>query len=563
MRTEAYDYVVVGGGAAGCVLASRLSEDDTSSVILIEQGPHDRSLSIKINGAYFRTMGTRRTVQYFAEQQSYTGDRPIPIMQANTLGGGHSINAMLYIRGQKEDYDGWNANGCTGWSFRDVLPYFLRAENNLRLSNEFHGNSGPLTVSDGRYRHVLSDAFINAALEAGSKAGLHLAINDDFNGGRQAGVGYYQITSRNGERVSTARAYLRPASRRSNLTVKTGSSVLKVLIESGRAAGVLVRDEQGNERRVMARVEVILAAGAITSPKLLLLSGIGNSSELDRLDIPVHVHLPGVGENLQDHLVAPVDGKLSQPISLMGQDRGLKAVRHGLRWLLQRKGLLSSNLVETGGFIDLDGDGRPEIQIHTLAMASTSWGKVGSGEAMHGLSVAPCCLTSHSRGSIKLKSADPYSPPTIISNYLKDPRDVDNLIRGVRFARTILNSPSLSRYVEQEIMPGATVSDDDASLERYVREHVQMAFHPAGTCAMGTGKNAVVDTRLRVRGVDGLRVVDASIMPTLVRGNTTAPVVMIAERAADLIREDVSGNKLPLDKVIDRRYEAAAHGSIA
>jgi choline dehydrogenase-like flavoprotein len=538
MRAETFDYVVVGGGAAGCVLASRLSEVSSSSVRLIEQGPHDRSMAIKVNGGYFRTMGTKRTVQYFAEPQSYTGNRPIQVMQANTLGGGHSINAMLYIRGQKEDYDSWAAAGCAGWTFGEVLPYFRRAENNLRISNEFHGNSGPLTVSDGRYRHVLSDAFVDGALEAGLTAGLDLGINADFNGERQDGIGYYQITSRNGERVSTARAYLRPALRRGNVSVQTGSRVLKILIEKGRATGVVVRDEHGCEERIMARVEVILAAGAIVSPKLLMLSGIGNASELDRLGIAVHADLPGVGENLQDHLVAPVDGKLNKPISLLGQDRGIKAIRHGLHWLLLRRGLLSSNLVETGGFLDLDGDGRPEIQIHTLAMASTSWGKLGGGDSIHGFSVAPCCLTSHSRGSIKLKSADPLDPPIIVSNYLKDPRDVTNLLRGVRFARTILKAPSLSRYLEQEIMPGNTVGDDDASLERYVREHVQMAFHPAGTCAMGAGDSAVVDTRLRVHGIDGLRVVDASIMPTLVRGNTTAPVVMIAERAADFIKED-------------------------
>lgn len=535
MNTKAYDFIVVGGGASGCVVAARLSEDPRNEVLLLEEGPGDNNLFIRMNGGYFRMMGTKRTSTYHTEPTAHVNNRPIQVMQARTLGGGHSINAMLYVRGQREDFDGWADLGCEGWSFEDVLPYFKKAENNQRLNGPLHGNDGPLVVSDSQHRHILNDAFIRAAQETLDDNGVPFNYNDDFNGEHQTGVGYYQITSQKGERGSSARTYLRAARARSNLTIRTDTKVARVLMKGKRATGVIVLDDAGQETVIAATREVILCAGTVITPKLLMLSGIGPASHLKEHGISVVLDLPGVGENFQDHLLAPVDGRLKDPISLLGQDKGWKAVKHAIEWGLFRSGILSSCLVESGGFFDLDGDGRPEIQIHTLAMASTAWGKLIDEPPVHGYSVAPCCLTSYSRGQIRLRSNNPSDSPVINANYLSDPRDLQNIVNGVRIARRLLKAPSLARFVEAEIMPGSGVSDDQASLEHYVRNHAQNAFHPAGTCAMGIGSGAVVDLELKVRGVEGLRIADASVMPVLTRGNTTAPVIMIAERAAVFI----------------------------
>jgi len=540
MKSVSYDYIVIGGGAGGCVVAARLSEDPNKKVLLLEQGPHANTLASRINGAYFRLMHTRRTQTYHTTPSPHVQNRSIPIMQARMLGGGHSLNGMLYMRGQREDYDGWAQRGCTGWSFDEVLPWFIKSEHNHRLGAPLHGTHGPLLVSDNHYRHVLSEAFVIAAQETSDDHGRHFAYNDDFNGERQEGVGFFQITARKGERASSARTYLHAATSRPNLTIRNNTTVARILLKDKRAYGVAIMGNDGREQPILARKEVIVCAGALISPKLLMLSGIGPAEHLQAHGITPVIDLPGVGENYQDHIVAPVDGALKEPISLLGQDRGLKALRHVLEWFAFRSGLLSSNLCEAGGFFDLDGDGRPEIQIHTIAMASTSWGKL-KDEPAHGFSVAPCLLVSHSRGNIRLTSNAPEAAPEINANYLSDERDVQRLVQGVRLGRKILQAPALARFMKGELMPGPSVSNEQRALEDYVRGHVQNAFHPAGTCAMGIGPDAVVDPALKVHGIDGLRVADASIMPVLVRGNTTAPTIMIAERAAAFIHQQATG----------------------
>lgn len=522
---ESFDYIVVGGGSAGCVVVNRLVEAG-KSVLLLEDGPTDNHPFVRMPGAFVRLIGTKRTHLYRAAASDNTAGREMVVPQGRMLGGGSSINAMIYIRGQAKDYDNWAAQGCVGWGWADVLPVFRRAERNESLAGPYHGTDGLLRVSDPRYRHPLSKAFVLAAQQAG------LAHSADFNGTTQEGAGFYQTTTMGGARGSTAATYLSEVKGCPSLKVLTGTRVNRVTLENGVVRGVEARIGD-KVQSFGAHHEVILTAGALATPKILLLSGIGPAGHLQSHGVTVIRDLPGVGQNFQDHLEVPVLGRTRDPISLLGQDRGLRALAHGLQYKFFRSGLLASTVVESGGFTDTDGDGRPDIQFHVLPVL------VGDAERAplegHGLSINPCFLRPRSRGEVGLSAPDPDAPIRFRGGYLSAVEDVQGLMRGTRLARRILRQPALQKLVSAELLPAAEDDISDALLEAHVRGFAKTVYHPAGTCRMGNDVGAVVDSQLRVRGVPGLRVCDASIMPNIVSGNTNAPVIMIAERCADFI----------------------------
>lgn len=524
---EKFDYVIVGGGSSGCVMASRLSEDPDVKVLMIESGRKDKSPWIHIPATFFKVVEKGVDVQaYVGEPSERLNGRPSIVLQGHVVGGGSSVNAMLYVRGQSQDYDGWAQLGNTGWSYEDVLPAFRDVENNMEIADEYHGTDGELNVSETGFHHPLSRAFIRAAQQTG------IPYNPDFNGARQEGVGFYQTTTHNARRKSAAEAFLRKAERRSNLDIRTETRVSKILFEGKRAVGVQLETGQ----KVRAEGEVILCAGAIETPRLMQLSGIGDAAHLKEHGIDVIADLPGVGENYQDHLEVNVQCYTKDPISFYKQDKGPNAAWHMLQYQLFKTGLLTSNVVESGGFIDVSGAGIPDLQFHVLPFL-VGWVDSAPIES-HGLSVNPCFLRPRSRGSVKLRSATSKDPALFDAGSLADPEDLEILLRGTKKAIEIFRAPELQKLVTGFAKPGADCVDDDECLRDWIRQSCKTVFHPAGTAKMGpnTDKLAVVDNELRVKGVQGLRVADASVMPTLVSGNTNAPTIMIAERASRFVR---------------------------
>jgi len=527
------DYIVVGAGSAGCVLANRLSADGRHGVLLLEAGPPDRYPWIHIPIGYAKTMfHPVYNWGFYTEPEPGMHQRKVYWPRGRGLGGSSSINGLVFVRGQPEDYDGWMAQGNRGWGWNDVLPYFRRSEDNARGANELHGAGGPLRASDIPEPHELVDAFIRGAGEIG------IPRNDDFNGPTQEGAGYYQLTTRNGLRCSTAVAYLKPARSRPNLRVETGAHACRVVFEGTRAVGVVYR-RGGREHEVRAAREVVLCAGALQSPQLLQLSGVGPAELLRAHGIDVVHALPGVGTNLQDHLQARLMFRCTKPITTNDDLASVsRRIGMGLRWLLRRSGPLAIGINQGGLFARvLPESTRPDVQFHFGTLSAELAG--AKPHDFPGFTMSVCQLRPTSRGTVTIGSNDPLAAPALRPNYLSTELDCATMVEGAKLARRIAATPAMQAYVAGEYRPGPAASSDDDLLD-FVRRYGATVFHPVGTCRMGADPQAVVDDRLRVHGVAGLRVVDASIMPSIVSGNTNWPTVMIAEKASDMILQDAA-----------------------
>jgi choline dehydrogenase len=530
-ETAEFDYVIVGAGSAGCVLANRLSANGKHTVLLLEAGPKDSNIWIHVPIGYGKLF-KEKTVNWMYQTEPEPGLHGRQVFQprGKVLGGSSSINGLLYVRGQHEDYDRWRQRGNVGWGYDDVLPYFRKAENQCRGTDEYHGTGGPLSVSDWRHEDPLSEAFVKAAVESG------IPFNPDFNGKTQEGAGFFQTTTHRGRRASSAYSYLRPAMGRGNLKVETDALAQRILFEGKRAKAVQYK-QNGNLRTVRARKEVLVSSGAYNSPQLLQLSGVGPADLLKSHGIEVVLDAGGVGNDLQDHLQVRLVTRCAQKITLNDViNHPVRRVMAGARYALARSGPLTIAAGTSGAFFKTSPRlASPDIQIHFIPFSTDKM-----GEKLHPFSAftaSVCQLRPESRGSLKIRSADPSTPPEIRINYLATETDRAAFIEGIRILRKILAAPALKPYSVEEVYPGVKTTSDEELLD-YCRDTGSTVYHPTSTCRMGNDPLAVVDQRLRVRGIEGLRVVDASIMPDLMSGNTNAPTIMIAEKASDMILQD-------------------------
>lgn len=539
MMNESFDYIVVGAGSAGCVLADRLSADGRYSVCVLEAGSGKGSFTISTPGAFAAHMFLKTYNWAFNARpdQKLRGGQPLFTPRGKGLGGSSSINGMLYVRGQKEDYDEWQALGNEGWGYRDMLPYFIRSEHHETLAGTpYHGKGGNLHISAPEsVEYPMSEAFVDAARQAG------FVYSSDFNGANQEGVGYFHLNIKNGRRFGAADAYLKPAMNRQNLTVLTDAHVKKVVFEGKRAVAVELR-HKGQDRVLRADREIILSGGAINSPQLLQLSGIGEREALESLGIRCLHELPGVGKNLQEHVDACVLVSSRKNNGFTASVLGLlKMLPDTIRYMVNKQGKLAKSITEAGGFIrsreTLD---RPDVQLHMLPLLFDDSGRNLKLMSKPGYSVHVCVLRPKSTGTVSITSANPFAAPEIDYNFFAEPDDCKVMVDGIHQARRILSAKAFDEYRGEEIHPGSDCQSDEQIIEK-VKEKVGLVYHPVGTCKMGTDRMAVVDPQLRVHGLEGLRVVDASIMPRLISGNTNAPTIAIAEKAADLILEAAEG----------------------